>query len=54
MPKSKPAKTRNLPDWANEPLKFAFDPDAALREVMKVKVPKDWRKVIPTGRRNRR
>jgi hypothetical protein len=26
MPKSK----RNLPKWANEPLKFAFHPDAAL------------------------
>ena len=52
MPK---AKTKpQLPAWANEPLKFAFDPDAALREVMKVKPPKDWRKVIKTGRKTRR
>jgi hypothetical protein len=28
MPKAKPA---NLPDWANEPLKFAFHPDEALQ-----------------------
>jgi hypothetical protein len=27
MPKTKPAK---LPKWANAPLKFAFNPDAAL------------------------
>jgi hypothetical protein len=28
MPKS---KTRYLPDWANEPLKFAISPDEALK-----------------------
>ena len=46
--------TRRLPDWADKPLGFAFDPEAALREVMQVKPPRDWRKVIKTGRRNRR
>ena len=45
---------RQLPDWADKPLGFAFDPEAALREVLKVKPPRDWRKVIKTGRRNRR
>jgi hypothetical protein len=29
MPKSK----RKLPKWAKEPLKFAFNPDAALAKV---------------------
>jgi hypothetical protein len=43
-----------LPNWANRPLGFAFIPDAALREVLKVKPPRDWRKVIKTGRKNRR
>jgi hypothetical protein len=46
--------TRQLPDWADKPLGFAIDPETALREVLKVKPPRDWRKVIKTGRRNRR
>jgi hypothetical protein len=45
--------TRHLPEWANEPLKFAVPPDEVLREVMQVKPPKDWRKVIITGRKSR-
>ncbi|HEY5043545.1 MAG TPA: hypothetical protein VIK53_16255 [Verrucomicrobiae bacterium] len=45
---------RLLPDWEDKPLVFAFDPEAALREVLKVKPPRDWRKVIKTGRKNRR
>ena len=54
MPKSNAKTKPHLPSWANEPLKFTFSPDEALSEVMKVKVPKDWRKVIKTGRRTRR
>ncbi len=46
--------SRWLPDWADKPLGFAINPEAALREVLKVKPPGDWRKVIKTGRRNRR
>jgi hypothetical protein len=46
--------TRQLPDWADKPMGFAFDPEAALREALKVKPSRDWRKVIKTGRRNRR
>jgi hypothetical protein len=42
MPKTKPAKS-NLPEWANEPLKFAFDPDAALRRCA--------RNLLPTSRK---
>jgi hypothetical protein len=42
------------PGWADKPLGFDFDPDAALREVLKVKRLRDWHKVIMTGRRNRR
>lgn len=49
MPKPK----TKLPEWANEPLKFTFSPDEALRQGAKLK-PKDWRKVIKTGRRTRR
>ena len=45
---------RMLPDWADKPLGFAVNPDAVLAEVLTVKPPKDWRKVIKTGRRNRR
>jgi hypothetical protein len=32
---------RQLPDWADKPLGFAIEPEAALREVMKVKPPRD-------------
>jgi hypothetical protein len=37
-----------LPDWANEPLKFAFDPDAALKRGAFSKPPKvqDLRKSV--------
>jgi hypothetical protein len=44
-------KILSISQW-HKPLGFAFDPDAALREVLKVKPPRDWRKVIKTGRRN--
>jgi hypothetical protein len=46
--------TRQLPEWADKPLKFAFSPDEALRRGMAVKSPKDWRKVITTGRKAHR
>jgi hypothetical protein len=42
-----------LPAWANEPLKFTFAPDEMLRRGVFSK-PKDWRKVIKTGRKSRR
>jgi hypothetical protein len=31
MSKLKTAKPRYLPEWANEPIKFTFSPDEALR-----------------------
>jgi len=37
MPK---AKTSNLPEWANEPLQFAFNPDDALKRGAFAKPPK--------------
>ena len=53
MPKAQTKKARYLPEWANDPLKFAIDPDAALRRGAFSK-PKNWSKVIITGRRARR
>jgi hypothetical protein len=44
---------RQLPEWADKPLGFAFSPDEALRRGAMAK-PKDWRKVIKTGRKSRR
>jgi hypothetical protein len=52
--KAMPKPKTKLPAWANEPLKFAFNPEAALVEVLHVKPPRDWRKVIKTGRKTRR
>jgi hypothetical protein len=66
MPKATPAKplkgwkpfrladgtTRHLPDWSDKPLEYAFSPDEALRRGMAVKPPKDWHKVIVTGRKS--
>jgi hypothetical protein len=44
MPKSKvktePWKPSWWPDWKNEPLKFTFSPDMALRRAAYVKLPK--------------
>ncbi len=31
MPKAKPDQVRYLPEWANEPLTFAVNPDEALK-----------------------
>jgi hypothetical protein len=46
MPKEK----TTLPAWKNEPLKFAFSPDAALRRGAFVKSPKNWGKAIRAKR----
>jgi hypothetical protein len=54
MPKAKTTLPADLPAWANEPLKFIVPPDDALRQAGQVKRPKDWRKVIKTGRKTRR
>jgi hypothetical protein len=48
MPKAK------LPDWKNEPLKFAFSPDEALRRGALARPRKGWGKAITTGRKARR
>ena len=48
MPKSK------LPDWKNEPLKFAFSPDEALRRGALARPRRGWGKAITTGRKARR
>jgi hypothetical protein len=53
MPKAKPSKAQNLPEWANEPLKFSFSPDEAMKRGAFNK-PKAWEKVITTGRKVRR
>ncbi len=54
MPKSKTTKARKLPEWANEPLKFAFNPDEALRQGARAKPKQSWDKIITTGRKARR
>ncbi|MDD5140769.1 MAG: hypothetical protein PHY43_10980 [Verrucomicrobiales bacterium] len=53
MPKAKTIKRRKLPAWANEPLKFSFSPDEALKRGAFTK-PKAWEKAITTGRKARR
>jgi len=50
MPKQK----AGLPEWKNDPLKFTFSPDDALRQAMTVKPPKDWKKAIRASRKSRR
>jgi hypothetical protein len=47
MPKEKP----QLPAWKNEPLKFAFSPDEALRQGAFVKIPKDFSKPSRSARK---
>jgi len=53
MPKSKPPTTRYLPDWANEPLKFTFDPDAALRRCAYNRLPTSRKKSVKTRLKSR-
>jgi len=48
MPKTKTIKPRCLPDWANEPLKFTFSPDEALRRCARVKLPVSRKKSVKT------
>jgi hypothetical protein len=45
--------TRMLPDWANEPLKFTFDPDAALRRCARVRLPTSRKKSVKTRLKSR-
>jgi hypothetical protein len=42
-----------LPPDADKPLKISRQAKKVLRELMQVKPPKDWRKVITTGRKVR-
>jgi hypothetical protein len=53
MPKSKPKPAawspKSWPDWKNEPLKFTFSPDEALRRAAYNKLPKAH-KPRPVGR----
>jgi len=41
MPKTKTKLPKDLPAWANEPLKFSLNPDKALRRAAFAKLPKD-------------
>ena len=51
MPK---AKTKTwLPDWANEPLKFAFNPDEALRRCAYTRLPTSRKKSVKTRLKSR-
>jgi hypothetical protein len=54
MSKARTTKPRYLPEWANEPLKFAFSPDEALQRGAMAQPRKGWEKVITTGRKSRR
>jgi hypothetical protein len=49
MPK---AKTK-LPEWGNEPLKFAFDPDEALRRCAYNRLPTSRKKSVKTRLKSR-
>jgi hypothetical protein len=53
MPKAKSAKTSYLPDWANEPLKFAFDPDEALRRCAYNRLPTSRKKSVKSRLKSR-
>jgi hypothetical protein len=47
MPKAK-TKMPALPDWANEPLKFTFSPDEALRRCAFNRLPISRKKSVKT------
>jgi len=53
MPKTKPAKTSHLPSWANEPLKFAVDPDEALRRCAYNRLPTSLKKSVKNRLKSR-
>jgi hypothetical protein len=48
MPKPRTTKPHNLPIWANEPLKFTFSPDEALRRCAYVRLPTSRKKSVKT------
>jgi hypothetical protein len=48
MPKPEPAKSSHLPAWANEPLQFTIDPDAALRRCARIRLPVSRKKSVKT------
>jgi hypothetical protein len=53
MPKLKTKPPAWLPAWANEPLKFAFDPDAALRRCATIRLPVSRKKSVKTRLKSR-
>lgn len=53
MPKAKTIKPRYLPEWANEPLKFAFNPDEALRRCAFTRLPVSHKKSVKTRLKSR-
>jgi hypothetical protein len=53
MPKAKTIKPRYLPDWANEPLKFTFSPDEALRCCAFNRLPTSRKKSVKTRLKSR-
>jgi hypothetical protein len=53
MPKPKTKLPTWLPDWANEPLKFAFEPDAALRRCAYNRLPTSRKKSVKTRLKSR-
>jgi hypothetical protein len=54
MPKAKPSKPRYLPEWANEPLKFTFSPEVALKTGAFVKLPASRKPTLRAARKSRR
>jgi hypothetical protein len=42
-----------LPDWANEPLKFTFSPDDALRRCAFTRLPTSRKKSVKTRLKSR-
>jgi len=51
MPKSKTKS--HLPEWANEPLKFVFNPDDALLRCARVRLPSSRKKSVKTRLKSR-
>jgi hypothetical protein len=43
----------NLPAWANEPLKFAFNPDEALRRCAYTRLPTSRKKSVKSRLKSR-
>jgi hypothetical protein len=53
MPKAKAKLPAWLPDWANEPLKFRFSPDEALRQGAYNLLPTSRKKSVKTRLKSR-